>query len=108
MVEITERAADEIRKVVVKQGLPESSGLRFGLRDGGCSGYFYLLDFEKAPDEDDIVHEQNGVRVFIHPLHAPFLSGSVITWREAILETGFHVENPNVSRACGCGESVGF
>ena len=57
MIELTSRAAERIREVV-SEG--KGQGLRFGLTDGGCSGYTYLLDFEKTPDEDDLVFEHEG------------------------------------------------
>ncbi len=108
MIQLHPDAATQIRTIGSKEGFSDAFGLRFGLKDGGCSGYFYMLDFEDKPDDDDIVHEEHGVRVFIHPLHLPFLAGSVIKYRDEVLESGFYVDNPNVARACGCGESVGF
>jgi iron-sulfur cluster assembly protein len=103
MMEVSERAAARIREVVAESSA--LSGLRVGLRDGGCSGYAYLLAFEEQEDEDDTVIEFEGAKVFVHPLHAPFLAGSVLQWAEEEFQSGFHVDNPNVSRMCGCGES---
>jgi iron-sulfur cluster assembly protein len=108
MIDLHPEAAEQIKVIGQREGFPESFGLRFGLKDGGCSGYFYLLDFEQQPDDDDMVHEEFGVRVFIHPLHLPFLAGSTIKYKSDLFESGFYVDNPNVERACGCGESVGF
>ncbi len=107
MVTVTHEAATQIKRMLREQGW-ESRGLRFGLKDGGCSGYTYLLDFEEAPEADDHVLEEHGVRVFVHPLHVPFVQGSVIGWRDDLMETGIRVDNPNVKRACGCGTSVDF
>ena len=104
MITVTPEAANRINEVVASHG-GEFVGLRFGLRDGGCSGYAYLLEFEGEADEDDVVFEQDGARVFIHPLHIPYLQGSVLTWRQGDFETGFAIDNPNVKRMCGCGES---
>ncbi len=108
MITLTNNAAKQIELIGQREKFPNTFGLRFGLRDGGCSGYFYMLDFENQPDDDDIIHEQHGVRVFVHPLHVPFLAGSTIRFKSDVLESGFFVDNPNVERACGCGESVGF
>ena len=80
MIQVTEEAAVEIKRVLDEHGW-QGYGLRFGLTDGGCSGYTYLLDFEAVPDEDDIVVEAYGVRVFVHPLHVPFIHGSTILWK---------------------------
>lgn len=104
---ITPEAADQIKRMLTQQGW-EGYGLRFGLKDGGCSGYAYELDFEAAPEADDLVHEEHGVKVFIHPMHLPFVQGTVIGWRDDLMESGIDIENPNVKRACGCGSSVDF
>lgn len=104
MVSLTPRAIEHIRKVLSDH--PERyAGLRVGLQDGGCSGYTYLLEFEKKPDDDDMVIEQDGAKVFVHPLHLPYLAGSAVDWAEGELQSGFRLENPNVKRVCGCGES---
>lgn len=104
MVHVTPAAAEQIRRVAVQKGWSEA-GLRFGLKDGGCSGYAYLLDFEQRPDTDDLVHEEAGARVFIHPMHLVFLEGSVIDYKSGEFQSGFEVENPHAKRHCGCGES---
>jgi iron-sulfur cluster assembly protein len=105
-VTVTEAAAVRIREVLAENGwVGGGYGLRFGLQDGGCSGYTYLLDFEEAPSEDDLVVESNGVRVFIHPLHLPLVEGSVLDWKIERFEEGFDVQNPHAKRFCGCGES---
>ena len=104
MLSVTGRAAERIVEVVsTHEG--QFRGLRVGLQDGGCSGYSYLLAFEAAPDDEDLVIEQGGARIFVHPLHMPYLAGSALDWDEAGIQSGFKVENPNVKRMCGCGES---
>lgn len=104
MINVTEIAANQIRRVLEEHGW-NGYGLRFGLQDGGCSGYTYLLDFEERPEDDDLVVEQHGVKVFVHPLHVPFIEGSVIDYKEDTFNAGFHIDNPHVKRKCGCGES---
>jgi iron-sulfur cluster assembly accessory protein len=102
VIELTESAATRINQVVAEG---KGKGLRFGLTDGGCSGYTYLLDFEPTPDEDDLVFERDGAKVFVHPMHLPFINGSVIKYLEGDFQTGFQIDNPNAQRVCGCGES---
>jgi iron-sulfur cluster assembly accessory protein len=104
MIQVSERAATRIQQVM-SDNPGRYAGLRVGLQDGGCSGYTYLLEFEAEPDDDDLVIEREGARVFVHPLHLPYLAGSVLTWSEGELVSGFVLENPNVKRVCGCGES---
>jgi iron-sulfur cluster assembly protein len=103
MVKLTERAVARIQ-AVISDG-PAFTGLRVGLTDGGCSGYTYLMEFEASPDEDDLVFEQGGAKVFVHPLHLPYIAGSALDWAEGDLQSGFQLDNPNVKRMCGCGES---
>lgn len=104
MIEVSERAASRI-KAIIDEHKGAYGGLRVGLQDGGCSGYTYLMDFEASPEDEDHVIEVGGAKVFVHPLHVPFLMGSVLKFAEAEFQSGFHLENPNVSRMCGCGES---
>ena len=104
MLQISERAAARIRDVVTTEATG-FVGLRVGLKDGGCSGYAYDMAFEAAPEDDDMVFEREGAKVFVHPLHLPYLAGSVLQWSEEDFQAGFTLENPNVSRVCGCGES---
>src|SRR5262245_497337 len=104
MVSLTPKAVVRIQQVVAE--VPgRYGGLRVGLQDGGCSGYTYLLEFEAGPDEDDLVFEEGGARVFVHPLHLPYLAGSAVDWADGELQSGFRLQNPNVKRVCGCGES---
>ncbi len=103
MLKVTETAAARIRAVVAENA-GKFNGLRVGLQDGGCSGYSWLLEFEKG-DADDLVIEEGGAKVFVHPLHVPFLTESVLKWNEDRFQTGFAVENPNIKRTCGCGVS---
>lgn len=104
MLQISDAAARRIREVVASR--PEGFvGLRVGLKDGGCSGYAYDLAFEAAPQPEDLVLEHEGAKVFVHPLHVPYLGGSVLQWSEEAFQAGFTLDNPNVSRTCGCGES---
>ena len=63
------------------------------------------MAFESEPEDEDHVVEAHGARVYVHPLHLPFLMGSTLRWAEAEFQSGFHIDNPNVKRMCGCGES---
>jgi iron-sulfur cluster assembly protein len=104
MVEVTDGAAARIRQVVSEKA-GNVTGLRVGLQDGGCSGYTYLLEFEPKADADDMVIEKEGAKIFVHPLHVPFLAGSVLRWNEDRFQSGFVLDNPNIKRTCGCGVS---
>ena len=74
-------------------------------RAAGCSGFEYALGFDRGPQEGDHELEAFGVRVVVDPFSAPYLQGASIDFLDGLQESGFKIENPNVSSACGCGHS---
>jgi len=80
-------------------------GLHLGVRDSGCSGHSYVLEFRGAPDPDDLVFQAHGVKVFVPGDQLSFVTGSTVRWKDELMETGFDIDNPNASRHCGCGSS---
>lgn len=103
-VNLTVGAVHHIKRML-KENEMDGFGLRFGLQGGGCSGYSYQLEFEEAAQPDDEVFTFDGVRVFLNPLHKEYLRGSEIDFKDELIGAGFHIENPNVKRKCGCGTS---
>lgn len=104
-VTMTPRAASQIAKLMDKRG---HSGLRIGVKKGGCAGMEYTMDYVTDRDPHDEVVEQDGARVLIAPMAQMFLFGTEIDYEVSLLESGFKFNNPNVSEACGCGESIKF
>ncbi len=104
VVTMTEGGQKHIARLL-RENEMQGFGLRFGVQGGGCSGYSYLLEFEEAAQEDDEVHTFGDVRVFMNPLHIQYLRGSVIDYKDELIGAGFHIDNPNVKRKCGCGSS---
>ncbi|MBS8227460.1 HesB/IscA family protein [Vannielia litorea] len=104
-VTITPRAEAEIAKLMARDG---HKGLRIGVKKGGCAGMEYTMEYADAVDEHDEVVEQNGARVMIAPMAQMFLFGTEIDYETSLLESGFKFNNPNVTEACGCGESIKF
>tara|TARA_R100000687_G_C6371253_1_gene128148 strand:+ start:334 stop:675 length:342 start_codon:yes stop_codon:yes gene_type:complete len=84
------------------------AGLRIGLKKGGCAGMEYTMEITDNATPDEICVEQDGARVFLAPMAQMFLIGTEIDYKSSLLESGFDFRNPNVSDACGCGESVSF
>jgi iron-sulfur cluster assembly protein len=103
-VTVTPQGVVAIKRMLVDNEM-QGFGLRFGLQGGGCSGYTYQLEFEEEAQPEDEVFDFDGVRVFMNPLHIAYLQGSVIDYRDELIGAGFHIENPNVKRKCGCGTS---
>lgn len=104
-VTLTPKAAEKIVRLMAKDG---HSGLRIGVKKGGCAGMEYTMDFVVEQDPNDEVIEQDGARVLIAPMAQMFLFGTEIDYEVSLLESGFKFNNPNVSEACGCGESIKF
>ncbi len=106
-VTLTEAAVARIRKLMAEAG-GDAAGLRIGVKKGGCAGMEYTMEFATEAQPHDEVVEQDGARVMIAPMAQMFLFGTRIDYRTALLESGFHFDNPNVVDSCGCGESVKF
>ncbi|MFT4717007.1 MAG: iron-sulfur cluster assembly protein [Paracoccaceae bacterium] len=102
---MTDAAAVQIGKLMSNG---EKKGLRIGVKKGGCAGMEYTMDYVDEIDPHDEVVEQNGARVMIAPMAQMFLFGTEIDYQVSLLEAGFQFKNPNVTEACGCGESIKF
>lgn len=102
---VTEAAAVAIGKYLQEHGAPEGSGLRIGVRGGGCSGLSYFLDADREPKDNDHVIEAFGARLFIDPKSLVFLQGTTLDFVKGLMESGFKFVNPKAGKGCGCGES---
>jgi iron-sulfur cluster assembly protein len=105
MIEITDRAAGQIRKMLEKRQQGEIA-LRVGVKAGGCSGFEYTFGWETFPRPDDsIVDAPGGGRVFIDPRSLRLLDGIVLDYDTSLLSKGFVISNPHAKSTCGCGTS---
>ena len=105
VVTLTEAAARRVREIMAKAEQPYI-GLRVGVKNGGCAGQEYLLEYaEKAEPLDEVV-EDKGVSILIEPKAVLFLIGTEIDYEVGKLSAQFVFRNPNETDACGCGESV--
>jgi iron-sulfur cluster assembly protein len=106
MIAMTQSAADQAQKLLAKN--PEATGLRVGVKAGGCSGFEYVFAWEAAPRESDLVFEgPDGVRVWIDPRSHRILNGTTLDYDTSLLSRGFIFKNPNAKSTCGCGTSFG-
>ena len=103
-INLTPTAVENMRRLMADNDMA-GFGLRFGVRGGGCSGYSYLLEFSDGPEEGDMSLEVAGIPIFVPPLKRDFVKGCTIHFVDELMETGFKIQNPNVQRTCGCGES---
>jgi len=102
---LTEAAAARVRQIMADSEKPIAA-LRVGVKNGGCAGMSYTMEFAEAVSPLDEVIEDKGVKVLIDPKAVLFLLGARMDFRTDRLSSGFVFENPNETSACGCGESV--
>ena len=105
VISLTERAAERIAAIIARS---ESAvaGVRVGVKNAGCAGMAYTLDYVAEPVSGDDHVRQGGVDVFVEPKATLFLLGTVMDYAEDKLKSGFVFNNPNQTGSCGCGESV--
>lgn len=103
-IRIDPSAADRIRKLLEERGTPDAA-LRIRVRGGGCSGLQYDMEFADEPRERDRVFAEHGVKIYVDPKSYIFLIGTTLRYQQGLLESGFKLDNPNVKKSCGCGES---
>jgi iron-sulfur cluster assembly protein len=105
VVTLSDSAADRVREIMARAEKPYA-GLRVGVKNGGCAGQEYVLEYAEAADSLDEVVEDKGVRILIEPKAVLFLIGTQIDYEVSRLSAKFVFRNPNQTDACGCGESV--
>lgn len=103
-VVLTAAAAAKVAELIAREG-NEALGLRLGVRPGGCSGFSYQLELDAKVDAGDVVNEFEGVRLIVDSESLEMVSGAEIDYRDGLQGAGFHINNPNVTRSCGCGNS---
>jgi iron-sulfur cluster assembly protein len=105
IVLLSETAAQKIKELMAEEPQGEAEVLRVAVQGGGCSGFEYALGFDRGAQEGDNEVEMHGVTVVVDPFSAPYLQGATIDFVNGLQESGFKIENPNVSASCGCGHS---
>jgi len=106
VIRLTERAAEKIRALLAKDGVPaETGGLRVGVQGGGCSGLSYAMRLETQARDRDKIFEEYGARVFVDPKSLLYLGGTTLDYEVTVIRQGFVFQNPNAARNCGCGSS---
>ncbi|MFS2222048.1 iron-sulfur cluster assembly protein IscA [Pantoea sp. B65] len=102
-VTLSDSAAARVNAFLSNRG--KGFGLRLGVRTSGCSGMAYILEFVDAPQPEDQVFEDKGVKVVIDGKSLVYLAGTELDFVKDGLNEGFEFRNPNVKDQCGCGES---
>jgi iron-sulfur cluster assembly protein/iron-sulfur cluster insertion protein len=104
VISLTDGAAAKVKELIDAEGNSDLA-LRVAVRPGGCSGFSYEMFFDSDIAEDDNRIEFGGVKVVVDPASAPHLTGAELDYKDGLMGAGFTINNPNVSRSCGCGNS---
>lgn len=99
---LTGRAAQRIAEISASQ---DGAALRVAVLAGGCSGFQYKFELDRAEAPDDAIIEHDGARVLIDPASLGLLAGSELDYTDTLMGSHFAVRNPNAASSCGCGTS---
>ena len=103
-VNLTDFAVVKVAELIAAEGDPDLA-LRVAVRPGGCSGFSYEMYFDAEIDDEDLVDVFDDVRVVVDPQSAELVKGSTLDYKDGLMGAGFAIDNPNVTRSCGCGNS---
>jgi iron-sulfur cluster assembly protein len=102
-VVLTVSAAKQIQKQLDKRG--KGIGLRLAVKEAGCTGFAYVIDYADELGEEDSVYEEHGVKVIVNQADLPYLNGIELDYAKEGINEAFKFHNPNIKDTCGCGES---
>lgn len=112
---LTEKAANEVKRIIADQKCDADTMLRVGVAGGGCSGFNYTLDLTLATategrqrrydEKRDSKYEHHGLPVVVDKKSALYLDGTTVDFFDGIEKRGFMFDNPNAVKSCGCGSS---
>jgi iron-sulfur cluster assembly protein len=102
-IKVTQAAATRILSSIHSRG--KGIGLRIGLKTAGCSGYMYDLDYVDEISDNDVVFEDQGVKIVVDKENLALLDGTELDFGREGLNEAFKFNNPNATAECGCGES---
>ena len=105
VMSLTEAAATRVREIMASSD-KAIAGVRVGVKNAGCAGMAYTMDYAEQADPMDDVVEDKGVKLFVDPKAVLFLLGTEMDYEVTQLKSGFVFKNPNETSGCGCGESV--
>ncbi len=105
-IDVTEAARTAVKSAIGQQ--VDSHVLIISAKAGGCSGYLYDMVIVERPNEEGFQEiDVDGVTILIHDNDSSLLNGLKLDFKDSLMGGGFHMDNPNADRACGCGQSFG-
>ncbi|MDH4224440.1 MAG: iron-sulfur cluster assembly accessory protein [Deltaproteobacteria bacterium] len=105
MIQLTEAAAKEIKKLKAEEGLDLSVPIRIGIKGGGCSGFTYTFDFDSKKSKFDLEFESRGLTILVDRKSHIYIDGTIIDWSYDLMDRGLRFKNPAAKGTCGCGTS---
>ena len=105
MISLTEKAVAEVKRIITDQDLGPETFLRLGVSGGGCSGFSYVMTFDKEAKVGDQAADYDGLKVVLDAEAEPYVDNTVLDFNDDVTKRGFVFNNPNASGTCGCGSS---
>ncbi len=106
-IDITEKAIKQVQRIKEENSIPDTHGLRVGVKGGGCSGLSFQMGFDGEIKDSDTVIEKEGLKIIVDGKSLFYLTGTVLDFSDGLNGKGFVFNNPNATKTCGCGESFG-
>ena len=103
VITLSDKAAKRIKEILSKD--QNSSGVRIGVKSGGCAGMSYVMEYAKDKKPNDELIEDKGIKVFVDPGAVMYLLGTEMDYKEEEFSSSFVFKNPDETERCGCGES---
>ena len=107
MIQVSNSAAEHIAELKTKEKLSKEKLLRISIKEGGCSGFSYKLDFDDKKSDNDKFFESNGVSLVVEGRSLLYIMGMTLDYEGGLNGKGFSFSNPNAKDTCGCGVSFG-
>ena len=107
MIQISPSAAEHISFLKNKENIPKDKALRISIKEGGCSGFSYKLDFDEKQSPADKSFQSNGIPLVIEGKSLLYIMGMTLDYEGGLNGKGFIFSNPNAKDTCGCGTSFG-
>jgi iron-sulfur cluster assembly protein len=104
LVEMTNKAIEEVQRLLQAEPEKQGMGLRLGVMGGGCSGFSYKFEFDHEKELDNTIPFE-GFQVYLDPKSSIYLKGLTVDYQDGLEGKGFRFINPNATNTCGCGES---
>jgi len=106
-IALTDKAINEVKRIMAENEIPENFALRIGVKGGGCSGLTYTLGFDSDIKETDRILPRDDIKVAVDWKSILYLSGTTIDYTDGLTGKGFVFNNPLAKKTCGCGSSFG-